>query len=373
MIYKQFKDQKLSALGMGCMRLPQLDKYEQIDIAAVKEMVAYAMDKGINYFDTAWGYHGGNSEPVMGEVLSAYPRESYHLASKFPGFNAENLQKKEEIFEKQLERCRTDYFDFYLLHSVTDSNVAGYLDPQYGLIDYLVAQKQAGRIRHLGFSCHSSLQTMERLLDACAQHIDFCQIQLNWLDWELQDAKTKVKILNDRHIPIWVMEPLRGGSLCQLAPEFADPLRQLRPGQTMPQWGFRFLESIPGVTMILSGMSSFQQIQENIDTFSESAPLTAEETNALFAIAEKITAKNTLACTNCRYCVDFCPMELNIPGLIKLYNKHVYDGSAIDPVELGEEKHPDDCVSCGACVKVCPQQIKIPQMMADLNKKLSPA
>ena len=370
MIYKQFHDKKLSGLGMGCMRLPRLDKHEDIDISAVKEMVAYAMEKGVNYFETAWGCHGGNSEPAMGQGLAEYPRESFFLATKFPGFSEENLQKKEEIFTRQLERCRTSYFDFYLLHSVTDHNIDLYLDPRYGLLEYLVQQKQAGHIRHLGFSCHSSLKTMERLLDAWQAHIDFCQIQLNWLDWELQDAKTKGQVLNRRNIPIWVMEPLRGGSLCQLAPGYEEALRQLRPDHTMPQWGFRFLETVPGVTMILSGMSNFQQIQENIDTFSESMPLNDEETQALFAVAEQITAKNTLMCTNCRYCVDYCPMELNIPELIKLYNKHIYMGSSIPLADLGEEKHPHACVTCGKCAAVCPQKIKIPQMMYDLSQKL---
>ena len=368
MIYKPFQDLNLSALGLGCMRLPQTN--EQIDIPAVKEMVAYAMAQGINYFDTAWGYHSGCSEPVMGQVLSEYPRESYFLATKFPGYAKENLENKEEIFQQQLKRCQVEYFDFYLCHTVTESNIDQYLDPKYGFMEFLLEQKKLGRIRHLGFSTHGSLETTKRFLDAWAGHMEFCQVQLNWLDWDLQDAKAKVQMLNERNIPIWVMEPLRGGSLCQLAPEQEQRLKQLRPDQTIPQWGFRFLESVPGVTMILSGMSNFQQIQENVETFRESEPLNREEIQALFAIAKEITAKNTLACTNCRYCVDFCPMELNIPKLIKLYNKHIYAGSTIDPAELGDEKHPDDCVSCGACFKVCPQKIQIPQMMADLTRKL---
>lgn len=370
MIYKQFKDLKLSALGLGCMRLPQLDKYENIDVAAVEQMVAYAMEKGVNYFDTAWGYHGGNSEPVMGQVLSAYPRESYYLATKFPSFSLENFQQKEEIFPKQLERCRVEYFDFYLCHNVCENNIDHFLDPQFGVRDYLVAQKKAGRIRHFGFSCHCNMDTLQRFLAHYGEHIDFCQIQLNWLDWDLQDAKAKVQLLNDRQIPIWVMEPLRGGRLCQLAPEYEDALRQLRPDHSMPQWGFRFLETIPGVTMILSGMSNMQQLQENIAIFSETKPLNGEETQALFAIAGKLTAKNTLNCTNCRYCVDYCPMELNIPALIKLYNKHIYTGSDIPAADLGEEKHPEACVTCGKCAKVCPQKIKIPQMMYELSCKL---
>ena len=370
MIYKQFHNLKLSALGLGCMRLPQLKENEQIDIPALKEMVAYAIKNGVNYFDTAWGYHGGNSEPVMGQVLSAYPRESYHLATKFPGYIAENLENKEDIFQQQLNRCRVEYFDFYLCHTVSESNIDQYLDPKYGFVEFLLEQKKLGRIQHLGFSTHGSLETTERFLDAWGGQMEFCQVQLNWLDWDLQDAKAKVQMLNDRNIPIWVMEPLRGGSLCQLSSTQEERLKQLRPDHRIPQWSFRFLQGTPGVTMILSGMSNFQQVQENIETLSENKPLNSEETQALFAIAREITAKNTLACTNCRYCVEFCPKELNIPGLIKLYNKHVYDGSTIEADELGEEKHPGSCVVCGACTKVCPQQIKIPQMMADLAKQL---
>lgn len=370
MIYKKFHDLELSALGMGCMRLPHLDQYEDIHIPAVKEMIAYAMEKGINYYDTAWFYHGGQSEPVMGQVLSEYPRDRFYLATKFPGFAEENFQKKEEIFNKQLERCQVTYFDFYLCHNVCEKNIEHFIDPKYGLREYLLQQKQEGRIRHLGFSTHGSLETMERFLDYYGEHIDFCQIQLNWLDWELQDAKTKVQMLNSRNIPIWVMEPLRGGSLCKLTAENEKTLMQLRPDHSMPQWGFRFLETVPGVTMILSGMSDLQQLQENIQTFDRTNPLQAEEQEALFSIARSIMAKNTFLCTNCRYCVDYCPMELNIPVLIKLYNKHIYTDNAIDAGELGEEKHPSHCVSCGKCVAQCPQKVRIPLMMHELAKKL---
>lgn len=183
MIYKNFQGKKLSALGLGAMRLPVVDGNDSlIDVDASKEMVAYAMEQGINYYDTAWGYHGGNSELVMGEILKEYPRDSFYLASKFPGYDLGNMGKVEEIFEKQLEKCQTPYFDFYLFHNVCELNIDGYLDEKNGIFDYLMEQKKNGRIKHLGFSTHGTLETMERFLKAYGKDMEFCQIQINWLD-----------------------------------------------------------------------------------------------------------------------------------------------------------------------------------------------
>ncbi len=204
MIYRTFKDKQLSALGMGTMRLPlQGEDTKDIDLARTEEMVALALESGINYFDTAWGYHGGCSETVMGQVLHKYPRDSFYLATKFPGFSPELLERKEEIFEKQLEKCQVSYFDFYLFHNVCEKNIDDYLSPQYGLLPYLLEQKQAGKVRHLGFSCHGSLAVLRRFLDACGDAIEFCQLQINWLDWELQNGKGKYALLQERGIPLW--------------------------------------------------------------------------------------------------------------------------------------------------------------------------
>ena len=193
MIYKDFKGKKLSALGFGCMRFPTIEgDGSKIDEAATAEMIDYAIKNGINYFDTAWGYHGGNSEIVVGKLLSKYPRDSYYLATKFPGYDLANMNKAEEIFERQLEKTGADYFDFYLFHNVCERNIDGFLNPEYKILDYLLEQKKKGRIRHLGFSAHGVYETMKRFLDAYGEHIEFCQIQLNWIDWELQGAKQKV-------------------------------------------------------------------------------------------------------------------------------------------------------------------------------------
>jgi predicted aldo/keto reductase-like oxidoreductase len=290
MIYKDFQGKQLSALGLGCMRFPVIDgDSAKIDEAATAEMVDYAFKHGINYFDTAFGYHGGTSEPLMGKLLSKYPRESYFLASKFPGYYAENLRNKEQVFASQLQRCQTEYFDFYLCHSVSDTNIEGYLDPQYGLLDYLKAEKAAGRIRHLGFSCHSSLENMERFIKAADGAIEFCQIQLNWLDWTLQDAKAKVEMLNKYNIPIWVMEPVRGGMLAKLKDTYREQLAAVAPERTAPQWAFRFLQSLPGVTMTLSGMSNMEQLQQNIATYAEAQPLSEAEMAALLALARELS------------------------------------------------------------------------------------
>ena len=374
MIYNDFQSLKLSSLGMGTMRLPHGEDYNDVDIPAVKEMVAHAMAKGVNYYDTAWGYHDGNSEKAMGEVLSEYPRDSFYLATKFPGYDLNNMGKVEEIFEEQMKRLRVDYFDFYLIHNVCELNIEQYLDPKYRTYEYLMEQKKNGRIRHLGFSVHGNIDTMKRFLDAYGKDMEFGQIQLNWLDYDFQNAKAKIEMLNEMNIPIWVMEPLRGGSLCKMAPQYEEKLRAFRPDCTPTEWAFRFLQSIPGVTVVLSGMSNFEQMRENIVTFEESRPLTAEEMETILAIANDMTSKDTQPCTACRYCTTHCPMELNIPWLIELYNEHVYSGGGfLAPMALNaldEDKKPSACIGCRSCEAVCPQQIKIADVLADFVTKL---
>ena len=375
MIYRDFQDLKLSMLGMGTMRLPVVDGDDtKIDEAAAAEMVAYAMEHGINYYDTAWGYHSGNSELVMGKILSGYPREKFYLATKFPGYDLSNMDKVEEIFEKQLEKCRVDYFDFYLFHNVCEMNIDAYLNEKYGIYDYLVKQKENGRIRHLGFSAHGSYDVMKRFLDAYGDKMEFCQIQLNYLDWTFQDAKAKVELLKEHGIPVWVMEPLRGGRLASLPAEHEETLKALRPDENIPAWAFRFLQSIPGVTMILSGMSNYDQMKDNIHTFETDRPLDTKEMDALLAIADKMLSKRTLPCTACHYCTPHCPQELDIPSLLALYNEHIFtEGGFLAPMALSalpEEKRPTACIGCRSCEAVCPQQIKISEAMADFAEKL---
>ncbi len=376
MIYNEFKGLQLPSLGMGCMRLPG-DGYAKphIEETDTEQMIDLCMQSGVNYFDTAWMYHSGNSEPLLGKLLSKYPRESYFLASKFPGYDLSYLGRSEEIFEQQLKRCKVDYFDFYLFHNVCELNIDGYLDDaKYGDFSYLLKQKQNGRIRFLGCSVHGDIHVLKRFLKAYGEHMDFCQIQLNYLDWEFQDAKAKVELLKEYNIPVWVMEPLRGGKLANLAPEYTDKLLSLRPDESIPGWGFRFLQSIPEVKVVLSGMSNLAQLNENIKIMSEHKPLSATEWKEVQAIANEMANARVLPCTACRYCVDHCPLELNIPWMIDIFND-INMNTGIVPMirmrSLPAEKQPSACLQCRACEAVCPQQIKIADMMQDFAKKLN--
>ncbi len=374
MIYREFQDLKLSALGLGAMRLPVVDgDNARMDEAAVFEMVDYAIEQGINYYDTAWGYHGGSSEIVIGKALSRHPRESYYLATKFPGYDLSNMDKAEGIFEKQLEKCGVEYFDFYLCHNVCEMNIDEYLNEKHGIIPYLLKQKENGRIRHLGFSSHGSLEVMKRFLDAYGKYMEFCQIQLNYLDWSFQDAKGKVDLLTEAGLPVWVMEPLRGGKLARLPEKGEKALKALRPDEGIPAWAFRFLQSLPSVKMILSGMSDMRQLEENIKTFESDKPLDRQETEALLGVAGGML-DGMLPCTECRYCVDHCSRELDIPKFLKLYNEYRFSGEdfrmSIVLTAIPEEKQPSACVGCRSCEQVCPQKIKISEAMADFAERL---
>lgn len=373
MIYKNFQNIKLSNLGMGCMRLPTFEN-GTIDKDKVKEMVRYAIKSGVNYFDTAWGYHNGDSEVVMGEVLKEYPRDSFYLATKFPGYDLQNINKVEEIFEKQLQKLQVEYFDFYLFHNVCEMNIEEYLDEQYRIYDYLIEQKKKGRIKHLGFSVHGNLDTMKRFLCAYGSDMEFCQIQLNYLDYEFQDAKSKIELLNIYNIPIWVMEPVRGGTLVKLEDKYEAMLKSFRPNDAVVKFAFRFLQTIPNICVVLSGMSNMEQLIDNINIFSKEDPLSEKEFNTLLQIAKEMTSKNTLPCTKCKYCTTHCPLELDIPWLIELYNEHIYSkGGFIAPMALQSltgDKLPSSCIGCKSCENVCPQNIKISEMMKDFSEKI---
>jgi predicted aldo/keto reductase-like oxidoreductase len=284
------------------------------------------------------------------------------------------MPKVKEIFEKQLEKCKVDYFDFYLFHNVCEMNIEQYLDEQYGIFDYLTEQKKNGRIKHLGFSSHGSCEVIKRFLDAYGSAMEFCQLQINYLDWEFQDARKKVELVKSYGLPVWVMEPVRGGKLASLEPKYETALRNLRPDETTVGWAFRFLQSI-GATTVLSGMSNMEQLKQNIDIFSENKPLSDEEMSVILKIADDMVNPKTLPCTACRYCTTHCPMELDIPFLISLYNEHYFsDGGFIAPMalmSLTDDKQPSACIGCGSCEAVCPQQIKIPEALAKFSEMLS--
>lgn len=375
MIYNDFQGMKISALGMGNMRLPTTDGNDaHIDEGRVAKMIDTAMKNGVNYYDTAWGYHSGQSEIVVGKVLKNYPRDSFYLATKFPGYDNSNMPKVKEIFEKQLEKCQVEYFDFYLFHNVCESNIDDYLDPKFGIFDYLYEQKKNGRIKHLGFSAHGNFSTMKRFLDAYGEYMEFCQIQLNYLDWKFQDAEKKVQLLNEYGVPTLVMEPVRGGRLASLSDEDNALLKSLRPDESIAAWAFRFVQSLPNIVTVLSGMSNDEQVADNLKTFSERKPLSDKEMAALMSIADKMIAENALPCTACRYCTNHCPQQLDIPNLLSLYNEHYLTrGGFIAPMALSalpQEKQPSSCIGCRSCEAVCPQQIKISEAMSDFTKRL---
>lgn len=370
MIYRDFQDLHLSLLGFGTMRLPTTVD-GAIDEDTTQAMVDYALAHGVNYFDTAWAYMQNLSETVVGRCLKKHPRDSFYLATKYPGHTLTCDPDPADTFAQQLEKCQVDYFDFYLLHNVYENDVDIYTDPKWGIIDYFVEQKRLGRIKHLGFSTHADLPCLTAFLERYGKEMEFCQIQLNYLDWTMQDAKAKCELLRRYSIPIWVMEPVRGGRLASLTPEAESELHALRPEESTAAWAFRFLQGVEGVQMILSGMTTPAQMEDNVRTFEERRPLTDQEEKVLLDIAKGMYG--AVPCTACRYCCDGCPMGLDIPMLLKLYNEAKFSpnfniGMRVEA--LPEDKRPAACVGCGQCARVCPQNIDIPAALADLNEVL---
>ena len=367
MLYTEFQGKKLSMLGFGAMRLPT-NEDGSINEALTQEMTDIAVAQGVNYFDTAYPYHGGMSEVVMGRALAKYPRESWYLANKYPGHQIASEYNPADIFEEQLKKCGVEYFDFYLLHNVYEHSMDVYLDPKWGILEYFKEQKRLGRIKHLGFSTHGRLDNLRAFLDIAGDDMEFCQIQLNWLDWTLQEAKEKVELLNERSIPVWVMEPVRGGRLCKLTEDEEKTLRNLRPEESVAAWSFRFLQDIPGVMMILSGMSNMEQMLDNLKTFAEEKPLSRSERETLLQLAEGM--KQSVPCTACGYCLKSCPMGLDIPTMLATYNElkfaKVTNASMLYEL-MPADKQPSACIKCGACRMMCPQHIPIPVKLGELS------
>lgn len=374
MMTNDFHGIQLSRLGLGAMRLPLLPGQTDpaaLDEKRVDEMIDYALAHGVNYFDTAHPYHGGQSERVVGRSLARYPRENWYLADKYPGHQIASSYDPAAMFEEQLNKCGVDYFDFYLLHNVYENSIQVYTDPRWGIVDYFTEQKRLGRIRHLGFSCHGSLDTLSSFLDYCGDRMEFCQLQLNYLDWTLQQGKEKYELLTSRGIAVWVMEPIRGGKLANLSQEQMEPLRRFRPSDSAAAWALRFLQGLPNVKMILSGMSNLEQLVENVDTFTQNRPLTSPETDALLALAENM--KDAIPCTACRYCCDGCPMGLDIPAMIAACNEARFalsSGIRMRFDALPEDKRPAACIACGKCAQICPQGIDVPAVLKELAQAM---
>ncbi len=377
MYYNDFKGQKVSALAFGAMRLPVIGGNEaDIDRAATKVLVEDAMAAGINYYDTAWGYHGGKSQIVMGELLKEYDRSSYYLTNKFPGYDLSNMPKSEEIFEKQLELCQVDYFDFYLIHNVCAMNIDHYLDPKYGIKEYFAEQVRNGRIRHLGFSLHGDMGVLRRFAEYYGDIMEFCQLQVNYMDWDFQDSKSKVEFCRERGWPVMVMEPLRGGKIADVDPEILAKANAAGKERTPVQWAFAFLQSVPGILTTLTGMSDRDQQAEKIGYYERPDILTDAEFDAIRQVGKDILAETSVPCTACRYCTPKCPKGLDIPTLISRYNEMRFNKDKFEfittfaMIGTPKDKWPTACIGCGACSKVCPQSIDIPKIMQEFTDEL---
>ncbi len=370
MKYSNACGEKISMLAFGTMRMPM--KGNELDQEQIQKMTDYAIENGVNYFDTAWPYHDGMSEISIGKALSKYPRESYFLADKYPGHQVMTDYDPATIFEQQLKKCGVEYFDFYLLHNINEMCLDVYRDPKWDILNYFVEQKRLGRIKHLGLSTHARAKNLTEVLDYMGDNVEFCQIQLNYIDWTLQDAKDKVEELNKRNIPIWVMEPVRGGKLANLGDANNAKLKELRPDDSIASWAFRWLMKVNGVATILSGMSNFDQMVDNIKTFSSGDDLSQEEFAMLLDMAEGL--KVGVPCTACGYCMSGCPMELDIPMLLAGYNDQKYQAGVIVGIQMDgtpHDKWPDKCIGCGACTQVCPQKINIPEVMEEFYQMLT--
>lgn len=360
MLYKEFQGIQLSNLGMGSLRLPKIagESAAKVDYKKAQEIIDYAMTHGINYYDTAYTYYDGESEKFLGEALKKYPRESYYLATKY--YIQANVDYK-AVFEEQLARLQTDYIDFYLIHSIYDHTWEEHLSN--GCIQYFMEQKRAGRIKYFGFSSHAGPEALAAFADA--YNWDFAQIQLNYLDWQFSTAKREYEILSEKGIPIMVMEPVRGGRLATLTDDLAGKLKQAQPDWSIAAWALRWVKRLPNVQVILSGMSTLEQIEENVVTFADDAALTDEQAAFLEEIGREFKSAFAIPCTECRYCCSDCPQGLDIPELLRIYNNYKYVGwwTCKEFVDFPMDKRPSACIGCGVCHSHCPQGIAIPEIM----------
>lgn len=357
----------LSELGMGAMRLPQTEEgfAKPIDEAAAEKLIDYCMAHGVNYYDTAYIYHGGQSEVFLGKALQRYPREAYYVADKF-NVQAEPDFKKQ--FGEQLARLQMDTIDFYLLHGMTDKLIPDYLD--HGAPEYFLEKKREGKIRYFGFSFHGAPDALRQIL--ARYPWDFVQIQLNYYDWFHGTAREQYEILREQGIPIMVMEPAHGGMLAALPEKGKEMLSKLQPGCSQASWAFRFLRALPGITVILSGMSALEQVKDNVQTFTEEKALTDSERKAVEAVSDLLHELYAVPCTGCRYCAG-CPQALDIPFLLAAYNEYKTGGEkALSSWRLArlealpEEKRPSACIGCGQCTAHCPQGLDIPAYMKEM-------
>ena len=366
--------EKMPKLGFGLMRLPEKDG--EIDVQQVCNMVDTYMEKGFNYFDTAYMYCNGKSECVVKEALvQRYPRESFYLTNKLPQWMMNGIEDRDKIFSDQLKKTGVDYFDLYLLHSVEDgANYEGYI--KYDCFNWAMKKKEEGKIKHFGFSYHGTPELLDQIL---AEHpeVEIVQIQLNYADWEnpLVQSGKLYEVLRKYKKPILVMEPVKGGSLAELIPTIEQKMKVERPNSSIASWALRFAASLPGVVTVLSGMSTEGQMQDNLNTFLNFGPMTDSEYKILSSVVKEMEKMPRIACTSCRYCCDGCPSNIAIPDVIKalnalrIYGEHTRPHSFYEKL-IQSSGRARDCIECKQCENVCPQHLPITEYLKEAAEKL---
>ncbi|MCR5262021.1 MAG: aldo/keto reductase [Candidatus Gastranaerophilales bacterium] len=368
-VYKRkFKDLEIPLLGFGCMRLP-MTKNNEIDMLELDKMVDYSMEHGANYFDTAYMYVNGQSENAMGKTLNRYKREDFILADKSPIYKMRSQEDVRATFEEQCKKCGVEYFDFYMCHNINVNTVDIY--KKVKMYDEIMKLKQEGRIKYVGFSFHG---TPEILRDVVQEHKwDFCQLQINYLDWDVVKAHEQYEIVQEKKIPVIVMEPLRGGGLVNLSDRAMNKLKEAYPDTTPAEFGLRWAASRQNVITVLSGMSNLQQVKENVQTFMNYKDMDENEEKTADEIAKILQSQGEINCTACKYCMEVCPKNINIPAAFALYNQYKVTNNkmmfTIYYDTLAEAEKPEQCIKCGLCSKNCPQNLKIPELLTEISEE----
>lgn len=361
-----------SLLGFGCMRFPVLENGE-INEPEAERMLDKAIAEGVNYIDTAYPYHEGKSEIVTGKILKKYDRDSFYLATKLPLWQINSLEDVDRIFGEQLTKLQTDYVDFYLMHAMNKERWDAMR--KLGVVERLEQIKAEGRIRYLGFSFHDSYEAFEEIINA--REWDFCQIQLNYMDVEEQAGLKGYELATSKNVPVIVMEPVKGGSLAAFAEDIMEKFRAADAQASAASFALRWVGSLPGVKVILSGMSTMGQVEDNLKTFGCFKPLSGEEQKMMKEVRDTLKSRVQNGCTACRYCMP-CPAGVDIPGCFGVWNTyHMYQNYNMVKRrwedELGEQKQAKNCVKCGKCEQACPQKLSIrkdlERAQADLDKK----
>nr|WP_294485647.1 aldo/keto reductase [uncultured Anaerosporobacter sp.] len=358
---------EISLLGFGCMRFP-LSEDGSINEVESEKMIDKAIAEGVNYIDTAYPYHNGDSEPFVGKVLRKYDRSTYYLATKLPCWEIKSVADAERIFDQQLERLGQEYVDFYLLHALNRDRFNEM--KELGIVEFCEKLKEEGRIRYLGFSFHDDYDAFEEILTY--RDWDFCQIQYNYMDTEEQAGDKGYELTEKLDIPVIIMEPIKGGSLAELPEDITAIFKEADPKASVASWALRFVASRKNVKTVLSGMSTYDQVLDNLDTFSAFKALTSEEELVVERVAATIKSRVKNGCTACRYCMP-CPAGVDIPKNFAIWNHHAMYGNAGHAkwayfADFNEENRADRCISCGKCETVCPQKIAIRD---DLSKVVS--